>query len=316
MSATWLRPHHSPEAPLLSDDDGRPHWLTSSYVSRVCCGDRLMDLIELGAALGEFFERDGRHGYAGPSHDQLTVAIRRAGLEAYDPRRTEPQVGKTRRIRRVLMDATDHRPAAGFELAKQVIAELRAAGSFDARLDDYAGDDKVAKLRNALDGLGYDLSRSGAVQAKVINNLHGSELTAALQAIVRRMNVNPDDAELHLGSGKDLDEAAARHVLEERTGSYPVGGHAGNFPVTLANAFTVLGLAVPTSLPPLDSDPHREVQQCLYLLAIAVNRLRNDAGTGHGHPSGPKRTSPLAPAESRLVARATALIAGALVDNL
>lgn len=191
------------------------------------------------------------------------------------------------------MEATDHDPAAGFGFAMQVIAELRAGGAFDSQLSEYAGDDKVARLRNALEATGYDLSPNGAVQPKVIDNLHGSELTDALRAIVRRMNVNPDDAELHLGSGKDLDETAARHVLEERTGDYPIGGHAGSFPVTLANAFTVLGLSVPPGLPPLDLDPHKEVQQCLYLLAVAVNRLRNDAGTGHGRPSGPKRTAPL-----------------------
>ncbi len=36
---------------------------------------------------------------------------------------------------------------------------------------------------------------------------------------VRRINVNPDDASLQVGTGKELDEATARHVLEERTGS-------------------------------------------------------------------------------------------------
>lgn len=131
---------------------------------------------------------------------------------------------------------------------------------------------------------------------------------------MRRLNLNPDDAELQLGTAKDLDEAAARHVLEERTGSYPVGGSGGSFPVTLANAFTLLGLAMPSQVP-LDPDPHRAVQQCLYSLAVAVNRLRNDAATGHGRPGAPRKTAPLTPAEARLVARATALIAGVLVDN-
>jgi len=177
------------------------------------------------------------------------------------------------------------------------------------------GTDKVAALRRAFAALGYDLDGSGAVHELVIGNLHGTELTAALQAYVRRMNLNPDDPELQVGSGKDLDEAAARHVLEQHTGSYPVGGHAGSFPVTLANAFTVLGLALPPNVS-LDKDPHRQVQQCLFLLAIAVNRLRNDAGAGHGRPSGPKKTAPLTPPEARLVARATALITGALVDEL
>ncbi len=149
-----------------------------------------------------------------------------------------------------------------------------------------------------------------------IDNLAGTELTDALRAYVTRINLNPDDAPLQVGTGKELDEAAARHVLVKRTGSYPVGGTAGSFPVTLANAFTVLGLAVPSKVPPLDPDPHREVQQCLFLLATAVSRLRNEAGTGHGHPGAPSKTAPLTPAEARLVARATALIAGALLDQL
>lgn len=52
------------------------------------------------------------------------------------------------------------------------------------------------------------------------------------------------------------------------------------------------------------------------LLATAVNRLRNDAGTGHGRPGPPRKTAALSPAEARLVARATALVAGALLDKL
>ena len=41
-----------------------------------------MNLIELGSALGDFFE-DGK----GPSHDELDQAVRRAGLTPGDPRR-------------------------------------------------------------------------------------------------------------------------------------------------------------------------------------------------------------------------------------
>jgi hypothetical protein len=120
-----------------------------------------------------------------------------------------------------------------------------------------------------------------------------------------------------IGSGKELDEAAARHVLKERLGDYPVSGHAGSFPVTLAQAFNVLGLEVPPDLQrELSADPHREVQQCRFLLGVAVNRLRNDVGTGHGRPDGPRRTVPLSPAEGRLVARTAALVAGLLLEEL
>ncbi|MGF1646914.1 MAG: abortive infection family protein [Kineosporiaceae bacterium] len=58
------------------------------------------------------------------------------------------------------------------------------------------------------------------------------------------------------------------------------------------------------------------MQQCLFLLGVAGNRLRNEAGTGHGRPDQPLKTQPLTPGEARLVARATALIAGALLDEL
>lgn len=81
-----------------------------------------------------------------------------------------------------------------------------------------------------------------------------------------------------------------------------MGGHAGSFPVTLAQAFTALGFEVAPKAD-LSQDPHRAVQQCLFLLGNAVNRLRNEAGTGHGRPGNLVKTQPLTPAEARLVAR-------------
>ena len=117
------------------------------------------------------------------------------------------------------------------------------------------------------------------------------------------------------GTGKDLDEATARHVLEQRLGSYPERGAQSNFPFTLSQAFSLLNMSVPppTQLP---ADPRQGVEQALFQLATAVNRLRNEVGTGHGRPSASQRTRPLTPAEARLVARATALVAGALLDAL
>lgn len=213
------------------------------------------------------------------------------------------------------MHATDNDPAAGLKLAQQVVALLRGDGAFTPAMEGYAGPDKIDRLRDAFARVGFALDSNGALRPTVIDNLNGTGLTRALQSYVDRINLNPDDAPLQIGTGKELDEATARHVLEERTGSYPTGGHAGSFPVTLAGAFTTLGLAVPGQVQ-LEQDPHRQVQQCLFLLGVAVNRLRNEAGTGHGRPGQPRTTQPLTPAEARLVARATALIAGALLDEL
>jgi hypothetical protein len=275
-----------------------------------------MNLIELGSVLGDFFE-----GGVGPSHDELDRAIARAGLGAGDPgpggRSKLGPVGKTKRVRQLLVFATDNDAEAGLSLGRQLVDLLRADGMFEPTLETYAGADKVVRLRDAFDRIGLVLDATGALRPKVIDNLEGSALTEALQTLVTRINASPDDPALLVGSGKELDEAAARHVLKERLGDYPIGGHAGSFPVTLAQAFNVLGLEVPPDLQPhLSGDPHRQVQQCLFLLGVAVNRLRNDVGTGHGRPDGPRRTAPLAPAEGRLVARTTALLAGLLLDEL
>jgi hypothetical protein len=275
-----------------------------------------MNLIELGSVLGDFFE-----GGAGPSHDELDRAIARAGLQAGDPapagRSSHGPVGKTKRIRQVLVYATDHDRRAGFECARQVVDLLRAAGVFEPSLATYAGQDKCARLRDAFSRLGYDLDPNGCLRARVVDNLEGTSLTDALRAYVDRINLNPDDAPLQVGTGKELDEAVARHVLLERVGQYPTGGPAGSFPVTLAQAFTVLGLEVPPDLHgALHSDPGRQVQQCLFLLGVAVNRLRNDAGSGHGRPDPPRKTGELTQEQARVVARATALIAGMLLDEL
>jgi len=275
-----------------------------------------MDLIELGTVLGDFFEDPQR----APSHDQLDQAFARAGLSAGDPAPSgkTPQGavrGKTKRIREVLVFATDNDGAAGVGAAREVVSVLRGDGAFSPTHDRYVGTAKIGRLREAFAPLGYTLEESGALRPTVIDNLVGIEMTDALRVYVNRINLNPDDAPLQIGAGKYLDEADARHVLQELTGTYPVGGHAGSFPVTLAQAFTLLGFAVPTKVD-LNSDPHRAVQECLFLLGTAVNRLRNDAGDGHGRPGPPRKTQLLTPAEGRLVARATALLAGALLDTL
>ena len=274
-----------------------------------------MSLIGLGSALGDLFE-DG----AGPSHDQLNQAIRRTALTAGDPapsgRASDGSaLGKTKRIRAVLVYASDNAQQAGLDLAQQLVALCRADGLFDQADASFTGQDKVRRLRAAFDRLGYELDPDGAVRAKVLDNLTGTELTEALRAYVDRINRNPDDSALQVGTGKDLDEAVARHVLEQRYGTYPTRGQQSHFPYTLTQAFTVLGWSTPPAPVPTP-DPRQGVEQALFQLATAVNRLRNEVGTGHGRPSPSQATRPLTTSEARLVARATALVAGALLDAL
>ena len=274
-----------------------------------------MNLIELGSVLGSFFESG-----AGPTHDELDRAVHRVGLQGGDPapggRSPTGPLGKTKRIRELMVHATDHDSSAGIRLAKHIVDLLRADGAFEQNLPGYAGPERAALLKIAFSRLGFTMDSDGGLRPTVIDNLTGSELTDALRGYVNRINLNPDDAPLQVGTGKELDEAAARYVLLDRLGEYPIGGQSGSFPATLARAFTALGLEVaPDITRQLHADPRRQVHQCLFLLGLAVNRLRNDAGTGHGRPDAPRKSTPLTTAESRLIARATALLAGMLLDS-
>jgi hypothetical protein len=272
----------------------------------------MVELIELGGALAPFFDQ----GLESPSHDQLDHAFKRVGLQAGDPRKyPNDTVGKAKRVRQVLEFASDNDPRAGLRLAEHLVALCRSRDAFAVGKPSCPGPEKIHALQRAFRDLTYDLDSTGKLRPLVVDNLSGSELTEALKSYVRRANMSPDDAPLQVGNGKDLDEAAARHVIEERVGSY---SQNGNFPYTMAQAFMLLGLtpADPATAKTLDQDPHKAVQQCLYQLACAVNRLRNEVGTGHGRPSSPKSTAPLTPAEARLVARATALVSGMLIDNM
>ena len=107
-------------------------------------------------------------------------------------------------------------------------------------------------------------------------------MTDALSAYVRRAQRGAGDAELVIGTAKNLEEATVRHVLKEVTGEYATAGPTANFPTALYSAFHLVGLA--GSGAQLDKDPYRALQQALFLLACAVNRLRNERGDGHGRP--------------------------------
>lgn len=268
-----------------------------------------MELIELGAVLGAFFDQE--LGQVGPSHDQITHAVARAGLTDADPRAVSDTVGKTKRIREVLIQASDRDPQGGLRLVGHLVALLRASNRFIQAQPSFAGEERVAALRAALGRVGYDLGPDGSMRPVVIDNLEGQQLSEALHSYIRRINLNPSDPELLVGTGKELDEATARHVLQEKTGAYSL---TGNFPVTLTQAFTSLGMSIPAStlVQALDPDPRRQVEECLFLLACSINRLRNQAGTGHGRPA----SQALPDTEARLVARATAVVAGALLDRL
>jgi len=62
----------------------------------------------------------------------------------------------------------------------------------------------------------------------------------------------------------------------------------------------------------LDSDPRRAIQQALWLLGLAANRLRNAEGIGHGRPGAPT----LSDKDARLTIQALGIVSELLLNEL
>ena len=182
----------------------------------------------------------------------------------------------------ILAHAIDRQPAQGARFVELFVNQVRASGGFRVNMPDCPGPETVAQLRSAFRRVGYDLDPEGNLRPTVLENLVGIEMTEALSAYVRRAQQGSSDAELLIGTAKNLEEATVRHVLKETKGEYATAGPTANFPTALYNAFDALDLA--GSAAELDKDPYRALQQALFLLACTVNRLRNDRGDGHGRP--------------------------------
>lgn len=261
---------------------------------------------EVTSALARFFDQ------IGPTHDELDRLFQRTGLMNADPKRGSPEpVGKMKRVRAVLYWAADNDPEAGSDLVKALVEAVRAAGGFRPASENCPGGDAIQALQEAFLNIGYELSASGVLTARLLDGLEGEELTEALWALVRRARSGASDAGLVVGTAKDLCEATARHVLVERTGAYPSGA---NFQATLWQAFERAGMALPdlVTLKDQANDPWSDVERAGFLLACAVNRYRNAVGSGHGRPIASSATT----SQGRIAAEASALVAEMLLKCL
>lgn len=130
------------------------------------------------------------------------------------------------------------------------------------------------------------------------------ERDATLAQYARRLRRGAADSPLVTGTGKDLLEASARHVLTKAGQSYD---ERVGLPGTLMSAYTTLGLTPPPGTlvlgETLDPNPAAQIEQAVFLLGVAVNRLRNAEGTGHGRPY----PSTVSPRQAELATQAIAL---------
>jgi hypothetical protein len=202
--------------------------------------------------------------------------------------------------------ALEHAPDDGEVFVAALIAMLRGRGGFRKGSPNYAGDDAIADAAEAFRSEGYVLSAAGELGGTAIETLAGVQLTDALNAYVRRARRGSEDAALLVGTGKDLVESTAAHVLNERYGQY---SQQANFPTLLGQAFAVLGLATP-QVPAQSADPpQRRLERALYEAGCAVNALRNKQGTGHGRPWLPT----VSDGEARAAVQLMGIVAGFLL---
>lgn len=224
---------------------------------------------------------DAQKGTREPSHSDIEFQITRAGLAARDPRSQGQIVGKAKRVRAVLSWALENAPDSGEIFVAALIALVRGKGGFRRESPNFVGEDAIADAADAFRSEGYVLTAEGELQPTSIDTLSGAQLTSALEAYVRRARRGSEDAALLVGTGKDLLEATAAHVICERFGHYP---QQANFPTLLGQAFTALGLATPLAPVQQSEPPQRRLERTLYEAGCAVNALRNREGTGHGRP--------------------------------
>jgi hypothetical protein len=190
-------------------------------------------------------------------------------------------LGKAKRIRAVLSWALENAPDNAEIFVASLIAHIRGCGGFRKGSPNFVGEEAIEDVAQAFRAEGYVLSPEGDLGPVVIDTLSGTQLTSALEAYVRRARRGSEDAALVVGTGKDLLEATAAHVISERYGSY---SHQANFPTLLGQAFTMLGLATPQTPVQANEPPQRRLERALYEAGCAVNAFRGKQGTGHGRP--------------------------------
>lgn len=216
-----------------------------------------------------------------PSHSDIDFQVARVGLEAADPKAQGQPVGKAKRVRAILSWALEHVPDRAEVFVPALIALLRGKGGFRKGSPNYTGDDAIADALEAFRTEGFVLSAEGDLRPVAIDTLSGAQLSAALESYVRRARRGSEDAALLVGVGKDLLEATAAHVIQERFGHYP---QQANFPTLLGQAFVAVGMTTPQSPSVPNEPPQHRLQRALYEAGCAVNALRNKQGTGHGRP--------------------------------
>ena len=245
-----------------------------------------------------------------PSHADLDAWVAQHGLAGGDPRANGMVVGKRKRVLAALRWALEHDPGAGERAVRALVDLVRGVGGFRSDSVNFVGNEAVLNAKAAFASEGYTLALDGDLRPVVLESLSGAALTEALNSYVRRAKLGVEDAALIIGTGKDLLEATAKHVIQVRYGAVP--GDRTNFPMLLGQAFDAVGLKTPQHTRVPGESAQSDVDRALFDLGCAVNRLRNKDGTGHGRPWLPS----VGQAEARVAVEAMGIVAERLLSAL
>jgi len=244
-----------------------------------------------------------------PTHYELDVQFERAGLKSADPKHQGQSVGKAKRLRATLNWAIEHNSQAGSKLVGLILSQVRAVGGFRESSPNFVGHEQIRNAIEAFDSEGFSLSENGDIRPKILENLKGRHLTEALNAYAQRAKKGSEDAALLSGTGKDLVEATAKHIIQTKFGSHPTNA---NFPTLMGQAYAALNMATPETPREKDEAAVRDYERAVFHMAVAINRVRNEEGTGHGRLC----LSALSAEESRSIIESVGVVAEFLLSRL
>lgn len=236
----------------------------------------------IATALARLFDDAQADHRRDPAHWQIEQLIDQAGLRAGDPaRQSQKPVGKFKRVWGTLSWSLSNDQASGEKLVASLISTVQGCGGFRSSSSNYCGAEAITNLAEAFKVEGWELTIDGQLKPRVLDGLTGKALTAALRSYADRARRGALDNPLLTGTAKDLLEATAGHVIEQKFGRAP---EVTNFPTLLAQAFMAIDLAIPNG-PATNGKPEQQrAERAAYDLACAINGLRNKQGTGHGRP--------------------------------
>jgi hypothetical protein len=260
-------------------------------------------------ALAEMVDDSQANSRRDPSHSDLDFLVTKHKLTQGDPKNQGAPVGKSKRIRALLSWSLEYDADGGQRFASQLVELVRSRGGFRSESPNFVGTEAIQNLKSEFNKQGFDLTNDGDLRPKVLDNLTGRELSQALENYVRRAQKGCEDAALLTGTGKDLMEAVAAHVLFEKSN---VTSPPHNFPTLLGQAFITLGLKTSLDKPVQGEPPLNRMERGLFEAALAVNTLRNKQGTGHGHPWLPTVTH----SQARLAIQVMGTVADMMLTRL